>query len=169
MLKEQKRDINGVTFQVAPFMAIEGLRLQAYLTSKILPIIGDAVKGMEIGSTDSIMDTKIDGKLIAGAVDRLVSELSEEQFVNLVKRLLSNTIATWKDDNGTPRTAAFNSNFDAVFNEVFQGKLLDIFPVIKFVLEVNYPDFFHKLSPLIGKLTETTGMSESGKRELRND
>lgn len=45
--KEQKIVIDGITFQVGPFMAVEGLKLKAHLVRTFGPALGEFLGGID--------------------------------------------------------------------------------------------------------------------------
>jgi hypothetical protein len=161
--KEQKIVIDGVTFQVAPFMAIEGLRLKAHLVRVFGPAIGELLGGIGGQNVGSIADISLDGDGIAKGLERLLEQLDEVKFIELVKRLLANVIAIWPE-GGKGRSIAFATDFETALQLVFIGKLFSIYPLILLELKVNYPDFFDKVVSGIGRrmrVTLTSGTEES--------
>jgi hypothetical protein len=171
--KEQKTVIDGVTFQVAPFMAVEGLRLKAHLVRTFGPALGELLGGIDNINVSNIADTNISGDGFAKGIEKLLEQLTEDAFEALVRRLLANVIAIWPED-GKSRSISFGHDFETAMQLVFLGRLFSIYELIIFVLKVNYPDFFGKVVSGIGwrmKTTltsgteETTPPSESGQSE----
>jgi hypothetical protein len=171
--REQKIVIEGVTFQVAPFMAVEGLRLKAHLVRTFGPAFGELLGGIDGQKIGSIGDISLGSDGIARALEKLLEQLDEDKFEALVKRLLINVIAIWPE-GGKSRSVSFGQDFEAAMQLVFLGRLFSIYELIIFVLKVNYPDFFSKVVSGIGRrmratLTfgteETTSRSESAQSE----
>jgi hypothetical protein len=171
--KEQKIVINGVTFQVAPFMAVEGLRLKAYLARTLGPALGEVLGGADVTKIGSIADMSLGNSGLAKGLEKLLEQLTEDTFEALVKRLLASVIATWTE-GGKSRSIHFEQDFETAMQLVFLGKLFSIYELIIFVLKVNYPDFFDRVVRGIGqtmKATLTYGtdeaipQSESGQSE----
>jgi hypothetical protein len=158
--KEQKIVIDGVTFQVAPFMAVEGLRLKAHLVRTFGPALGELLGGIDGQKTGSIADISLGGDGIAKGLKKLLEQLDEDKFIDLVKRLLNNVIAIWPE-GGKSRSISFGQDFETAMQLVFLGKLFSIYPLIIFVLKVNYPDFFGKVVKDIGRRMRTTFTSET--------
>jgi hypothetical protein len=158
--KEQKTVIDGVTFQVGPFMAVEGLRLKAHLVRTFGPAIGELLGGIDGQKVVGLADISLGGDGIAKGLEKLLEQLDEDKFIDLVKRLLTNVIAIWPE-NGKSRSIAFGTDFDTAMQLVFLGKLFSIYPLIIFVLKVNYPDFFDKVVSGIGRRTRVTLTSET--------
>jgi hypothetical protein len=166
--------IDGVEFTAAPFMAVEALRLKAYLIKTFGPAFGQMLGTLKDGlpQNGNIADLKLDGAALAGAIESLMAQLDEDAFIKLVKRLFTNLTAKGKDEKGQSFMRQFDAaNFDVSFQMVFLGRLFSIYPVIGLVLEANYPDFFEKTVRSIGKQIKAiastepaggTGTSESG-------
>lgn len=151
---QKTKTINNKDFKVAPFTAVEGLRLKSQLLKIFGPAIGELLAGNS-GNT-SIAEAQINGKAIAGAIEQVMSALSEEQFIVLIRRILQNTICTYNDIEGRTHSIAFADNFDVAMNEIFQCELFSLYPVLAFVLEVNYPDFFTRVLPVFSLRTNQT-------------
>lgn len=159
------KNIDGIEFSVAPFLAIDGARLKAYLAKNFLPALGQiigAVKNFLSKDGKKISaDTQIDGVALAGAIETLMSNLDEDSFISLLKRMLATTVAKGKSGDGKPYARQFNDeNFETSFNFVFAGKLFSIYPLLLFILEVNYPDFLSLMGRFSGKLTSLISTSE---------
>jgi hypothetical protein len=171
--KEKKIVIDGVTFQVSPFMAVEGLRLKAYLVRTFGPALGELLGGIDAQKVGSIGDINLGNGSLAKGIEKLLGQMDEDGFEALVKRLMANVIATW-NEAGKSRSISFGQDFETAMQLVFLGKLFSIYELMVFVLKVNYPDFFGKVVSGIGlrirkTLTsateETTPTSESGQSE----
>jgi hypothetical protein len=165
----KQKDIDGVTFQVAPFMAVEGLRLKAFLIKTLGPGLGALLGGL--GDTKTLQDInniKIDGTALAQGIEKLMENLGEDQFIGLIKRLFQNVVANWKE-SGKQRAIAFGNDFDAAMETVFLGRLFSVYPLIGFVLEVNYPDFFGKVVRGIGGRIKAIQTSEPEEQNLNDE
>lgn len=154
----KEKVIDGLTFRVSPFPAVEALRLKAYLVRTLGPALAGAVD-MFKGAGRSAADAEISGDSLCGVIEKLSASLDEDSFVALVRRMLRYVTVRGKDADGKPVVAMFGDNFDEEFNRVFAGRLFSIYPVMLLVLEANYPDFFGKMAGSIGSLTERTGIS----------
>jgi hypothetical protein len=171
--KEQKIVIDGVTFQVAPFMAVEGLRLKAHLVRTFGPALGELLDGVDGGKPGRIEDIILGSNSLSKGLEKLLEQLTEDSFEALVRRLLANVIAIWPE-GGKSRSISFGQDFETAMQLVFLGKLFSIYRLIIFVLKVNYPDFFDKVVKGIGRriqpittseTEETTSQNESGQSE----
>jgi hypothetical protein len=166
--KEQKIVIDGVTFQVAPFMAVEGLRLKAHLVRTFGPTIGELLGGIDGTKVGSIADMSLGNSGVAKGLEKLLEQLTEDAFEALVKRLLANVIATWQE-GGKSRSIHFGQDFETAMQVVFLGRLFSIYELIIFVLKVNYPDFFDKVVSGIGRKMKTTLTSGTEGTTLPNE
>jgi hypothetical protein len=156
--------IDGVEFTVAPFMAVEALKLKAFLVKTFGPALGQVIGTLQRGlpKNGSIADINLDGSALAGAIETLMSQLDEDSFIDLIKRLFANMTAKGKDESSHSFMRQFDTvNFDAAMQTVFSGRLFTIYPVMALVLEVNYPDFFEKTVRNIGSRIGLTSTSAS--------
>lgn len=151
MFETKSRIIDGISFKVRPFPAIEALQLKAYLLKTFGPAFGRAIGGLE---SSAGADLKINGAEISGAIQTLFSQLSESDFVALIQRMLKEVACEIPDQSGKMVLVNMSEDFSAKLDIVFQGKLFTIYPVILFVLEVNFPDFFGKVGG-IGRRLQT--------------
>jgi hypothetical protein len=163
--KAQKIVIDGVAFQVAPFMAVEGLRLKAHLVRTFGPAIGELLGGIDGTKVGGIADLNLGGSGVARGLEKLLEQLTEDSFEALVKRLLVNVIATWSED-GKSHSVSFGQDFETSMQLVFLGRLFSIYELIVFVLKVNYPDFFDKVVSGIGQRIRATLTSETDEATL---
>jgi len=154
------KTIDGIEFSVSPFMAVEGLRLKAYLLRTFGPALGQMVGTLK-NVLSAGVDVQLDGDAMAKTIETLTTQLDEDSFVNLIKRMFANLVAKGKDKKGNGFARQFDAaHFDTSMNDVFSGKLFSIYPVLLLVLEANYPDFFEKTVRSIGKLTKGILSSE---------
>jgi hypothetical protein len=168
--KEQKTVIDGITFQVAPFPAVEGLRLKAHLVRVFGSALGELLGGINVDGKkiSGIADIDLGGDGFARGLEKLLEQLDEDSFIKLVERLFANVLASWKED-GKNHTVAFFQDFDTAMELVFSGKLFSIYPLIGFVLKVNYPDFFEKVVKGIGQKIKPIATLETADGTLRNE
>lgn len=138
-MKTETKKIGNDDFSVMSFPALEGLRLKAYIIKLIAPSLRELLGDK---SGEDLMQTDVSKINIGGAIADLIERLSEEEFISFVKRVLRNVTVEHVDAGGKIGVYDFATNFEGTFNEVFDGNVFGIYPVILFVLEVNYPDFF---------------------------
>jgi hypothetical protein len=158
VFEPKTKNIDGLEIKVVPFNAMEALKLKATLVRKFGPALGQATGAFTLKAAE---DVEINGPALAKAIQLLFEELSESEFDGLIRRMLTNVTATKKID-GKDATFDFNSDFDAKMNLVFQGQLLSIYPVMLFVLEVNFPDFFGKAAVIGGRLKGMMRLNAAG-------
>ena len=157
----KEKVIDGLTFRVSPFPAVDALCLKSYLIKTLGPAFAEAVDVFR-GA-----DSEISGRSLCGVVEKLTSSLDEETFVSLVQRMFRYVTVNGKDADGKPVVAQFGDNFNEAFNRVFVGRLFSIYPVMLLVLEANYPDFFGKVAGNIGSLTQRINTFAQGSGEAR--
>jgi len=161
--------IDGIEFFVSPFMAVEALRLKAYLVRTFGPALGQILSILKdlFPKSGDIGDIKLDGEVLALAIENLMSKLDEDNYEELIKRLFRNVTAKGKTKGGDGKEMPYMRKFDASdfansMNLVFTGKLFTVYPVMAFILEVNYPDFFDKVVRNFGKRMMEIASSEPG-------
>jgi hypothetical protein len=166
MAMNKTKTIDGIEFSVAPFMAVEALRLKAFLLRTFGPALGQMIgtlKNVLTQKGELAPDMQIDGDSFSKTIETLTTQLDEDSFVNLIKRMFANLVAKGKDKAGKGFARQFDEkNFDNSFNFVFQGRIFSIYPILLLVLEANYPDFFEKTVRSIGRLTKEMSSSEPG-------
>jgi hypothetical protein len=146
-------------------MAVEALRLKAYIIKTFGPAFGQMLGTLKDGLPQSgdLSDLKLDGAVLAGAIETLMGQLDETSFINLIKRMFANMTAKGKDEGGKGFMCRFNAEaFEVSMQTVFVGRLFSIYPVMGLVLEANYPDFFAKTVRSIGKQIKAIASSEPG-------
>jgi hypothetical protein len=159
----QSKIIDDIEFSVSPFMALEAIRLKASLVKTFGPAFGQMLGIFKNGilTSGDTADLKLDGDDVSKAIETLMSQLDEQSFENLIKRLFTNLTAKGKADNGQPYLRQFDDkHFKDSMNIVFTQRTFTIYPVMALVLQVNYPDFFEKTVRNIGARIKE--MSTSG-------
>ncbi len=133
----EKKKIGDIFFAVQPFSFWESEKIKMKLLKKAVPILGEAVGGLKDFS--KIEEMEINGSVVANIAEKLFSSLPEDEYEEIIKRILKLTFAEIKqDDKIVSIRLDSNLNFDKVFS---QNSIL-MFKVIAFVAAVNYPDFF---------------------------
>jgi hypothetical protein len=154
--------IDGVSFKVAPFTAIEALKLKAHLMKVVAPAFGHALGSLGGASTGGSPSAfSVNGAELSQALASLMEQLGEDEFLTLVKRVFGQTSAE-VEVQGKKIWMMFGGNgFEATFNVVFDGRVLSLYPALLFVLEVNFPDFFTRLGD-IGNRLQTLMSGKAG-------
>jgi len=144
--------INEKEFKVEPFNVRTAFRMQA----KLARIFGPALACL---MPEKGLDSNVDfSKLLAG----LFEELTEDAFDKLISELLSRAFLIQDGQMLELRK-------DEVLNLAFLGSTMDLYKVIWFVLEVNYPDFLSQVGDF-GSLLKTDSKSkvnDTGKKSVR--
>jgi hypothetical protein len=153
MREAKTKEIDGIQFSVTPFPAIEAFKLKAYLLKKFAPAFSqilEMVNGIPKGGT--VFDITFNGDVITKAVKELITQLDEEEFTALLRRLLQNVCAKTSVDGKALELYFTKDTFEASLDIVFSGSLFTVYPVLLFVLEANFPDFFGKMGGIGGKI-----------------
>lgn len=142
MYDAQVKKVEGMSFSVVPFSALEALRLKAYLIRLFGPALGRILGSLDTSTLD-IAEANLDGSKIGEALSVLFETLSEDVFLSTIKWLLKR-VTVEIDDNGKLVSLPFGDDrsFESALDKAFQGRLFTIYPVLLFVLRVNYPDLF---------------------------
>jgi hypothetical protein len=160
MVKE--KNIDGVQFSVAPFSAVEALKLKVYLIRTFGPALGQMLGSLQgLLSKDrpedlDLGDVKVDGDALAKGIESLMGQLDEDRFIGLIRRMFSRLTAKLQEAGKTLTFVFSESYFDNSMDKVFSEHLFTIYPVMGLVLEANYPDFFDKTVRNIGSLIRKT-------------
>lgn len=148
MRKTEERVINGTNYSVSQFIPTEALKYQLVLTKLIgKPLAGfystadlGAMKKMNEGDGEpSFLDAGID---LEAGVSQLADAIDPEKHTQFIKNMLRHVTA-----NGVSVANQFDN--------IFMGKIMDIYRVLLFVIEVNYPDFFSPIFGIVDKLQES--------------
>jgi hypothetical protein len=169
MREAKTKEIDGILFSVTPFPATEAFKLKAYLFKKFAPAAGELTGIMKDGlpQNGKVGDIKIDPQVVSQTIEKLVSQLGEDDFIGLIKRLLKNVGAKLTVEGTSLELYFTDKTFDASLDIVFGGKTFSLYPVLLFVLEANYPDFFGMVAGNIGgkiKAMVTSGSPEKGSK-----
>ncbi len=162
MFEAKSKTINGINFKVAPFPAVTALKLKVNLLKTLGPAFGHLLGSFEGIGKGSIADAKVDGAELANALEVLFSQLGEEDFIRLLSRLLEGVSCEIQGEDRQPIIVNFGTDFETKMDMVFQGKLFTIYPVILFVLEVNFPDFFAQMAGIGSRLATTLSRLANG-------
>ena len=137
MARESKiKEINGNSWEVHPWPAIHGLKMQVKLAKTIGPALGAMSKA------DSVMDMEVSEVFTA-----LAARLEIEESTQLIKDLIHGAFVNGRD---LTQTAVFNDHFTANYGELYQG--------LAFIIQVNFGNFI-ELAGAIG--SQKTGSKES--------
>lgn len=127
MIESKTKSIDGFSYTVTPLPAMSQMKLLTRLLKSAGPSIGQlgaALKG--IGSAADLK--KLDVERLVPAIGALFSALEDAEVEHLTRALLESALVD-------------NKGLWPLFNNHFQGKMLSLFKLIGFALEVNYGDF----------------------------
>ena len=136
--KSVTRDIDGLDVTVTQFAVSRTLPLLATLMQVAGPAIGKLAP-MLGGGMAGLGKTQVDA--LAPALVALAGGLAEVQAAKLLADLLGGTIVVATDDNGKLVKHDLSGGTGAI-DRAFDGRLMTVFKVAAFALEVNYGDFF---------------------------
>lgn len=138
-----RRTIGKDVFEIGPMPALRSFTLQA----RIAPALAE-VAGALARTGGSVDLGAVDVEALAPAVGRFFSKLPEPELEVVVRALLSNAKM-----NGLPLFTGAGDPVDALL----AGRVLDVWKLLWFALQENYPDFFGALG----------GLSAAAKAEAR--
>lgn len=157
-VQTKERTIDGVRYSVTTFPARKGLRLKATLVKTLGAAFAELMKGLPTGSLTagsgagkSTVDVEFKLHHAADALAKAFTNLSEQEYEDLVMRLLETTRRDGKEITAE------------TFDLDFAGEYLTLFRVLMFVLEVNYGSFFGKGG--LGSIISLDRVSQQGTRE----
>lgn len=127
MIETKEQVIGNSTYQVTQLPAMRALRMQ----SKLLKLLGPSFAQMLVKSKEDKDDDEVD-QCLPLAVSLLVNQLEEKTLENLVLEL---TQGVRKDGYELKKE---------IIDLEFAGNLNELFMLLKFILEVNYADFFQE-------------------------
>lgn len=146
----QKKTIDGIDVTVTPFPAVEAVRIQALIVRLLGPAMGRVAGALDnlfgAAKTKALGELRIDGTALAGAIAELSDKLGEDQFMTVLRRMLRGVQCVVQRD-GQALVVDFGEDkkFDTAFDLVFGGQTMTVYPVLAWVMQVNYPDFFQKV------------------------
>lgn len=121
------RDGTEAKVSTTTFAGSYGVKLAARVGLIILPMM---IPTMSSEDKKSLLKQNVDFSKIAKT---LTTTMSEEKVLSTIMEVVKSTIVNGKDLGKKP-----------LFDEVFAGNYKLLFNIIKFVLEVNYGDFFEE-------------------------
>lgn len=128
-LHVKSKEIGGVVYEVQQLPARRALRLVARLGKVVAPLLGSVSKG----GSKALLDLDL-GAALADVFEKVTPD---EQDALLAELFASTTIV---------EPSGAKAPFWSVIDTRMQGKVLDVYLVAAFALEVNFADFFDALS-----------------------
>lgn len=136
MIKTEKRDINGHTWEVTQWPGRYSLRMQARIASAFGPVLGGLIDGKIALTMDLDSEVEIN---VAKAMEAFATHNSETSFQELILSMLSSAKIDGKDADN-----------EAFFDMHFAGNMSELYAGIAFVLQVNYGNLFTVARTIIG-------------------
>lgn len=139
MIRSETRTIGGRDTSSTQFPAMRAIPLIVRLGK----VVGPALVQLLSGDVDDIETMlKKDVSVITSAITELLFSLQPDGVTKLLRDLLQNTTVTHEG-------VAIDLNSDTSINGVFSGAaLVYLVPTVKFVLELNFGDFFVAVASL---------------------
>lgn len=125
-MKQEEKIINGTIYKVTTMDAVSALSVQANLI-KIL------------GSSFGELSSGADKDSIKNAISKLTENIDDERVVHLVVKLFDKNVFYVKNTEGHQIDTPID------FNTYFSGKIVEMWQVVFFILEVNFSDVLGKL------------------------
>lgn len=139
MVEQQVINIGTTTYAVTQMDAIRALKVQA----KLIKILGTSIIDFIMGGIN-FGNLKEDPKsvtTIANAIEKMMNNFDDEIVVAFVLSLFEKGVFIRKDVNGQSVDVKVDFAID------FGGKIMEMWQVVKFILEVNFN---------LGKSTESS-------------
>lgn len=141
----KNRKIGANTFYVRAFPPLQGLKLYGDLQKAITA----ALKGglTSNGETENMKEALLGAQINIGAIlAQLGESFNGEVLAQFSERLLDAEYISVKI-KGEEETVMLTED---VINELFTGKLVELLKLEKFIIEVNFGDFFALIPNLSG-------------------
>lgn len=165
--------IDGRDFKITPLRAKEAFMLKTHLAKLALPAVGGIIGSIKGGGAKgkqggSLLDMSIDGGQLSAVISTLFSQLGEDEFFALIKRLLKG-VAFVEEKSKKFLSFDDDASFDTKFDLAFNGSLTTVYKVVFEVLKENYPDFFAPIQQLGNRLQVAGWLpGKDGENELSN-
>ena len=129
MIKSETRVFEDMAITVQQLPATRGVKLSRKLATVAAPVIG-ALQGLSLDK-----DVGVLGEALTKALD----QLSEKDLDELIRTLL---------ETAKVETEGKIAPLMPMFDGLFAGRILLVYKVIAFALEVNFADFFEAFRAL---------------------
>jgi hypothetical protein len=168
-LKTKQIIIEGTKFRIDVFNAIEGQKI-LFTLIKYLTMLTPAID-LLIAKEDIKQENKEDGLIdkflnlglskIGIILSELMEKIGEENYSNLIIRLLKNCFVCGGGDNKGVEQQITSD----LFNIMFNGNYTQLYQLVFEVVKINFisPSLSNKLGMLAGKLTNKTEQSSNEK------
>ena len=141
MQRTKDFELDGMQYKSTQYGATKGIKL----LTKLSKLFAKPIAVLSVGGG---LDAKLTPDLIGSALDGVLTELNEDEFDLLIKRVLETT-QTQNNDTWVPITGNY-------FDVHFAGKYGHMFKLLKEVLGFQYNDFLSGITSLQEKLVAPT-------------
>jgi hypothetical protein len=147
-IEPQTKIIDSNEVYVLPLLGETATLVFYQLQKCIAPAIVQALGALNISSgkkidVKKIFDSEIDIASLSGAIDSIHEKMKAAEWLSFLKTALSRTTVN-------DRAVGDKAHFD----EIFSGKILLLYKVLWFTLEVNFGDFFDAVGFSASKVNE---------------
>ena len=144
MVETKEKTIDGLKVSVTQWPARKAWKYKRRLAGAFGPAIAELGAGLEgnplknkksekESTIDNIMDGDFDFSKLGSAIEKLFLQITEDS--------VDAYLLMFFDDNMKIDNAVINGD---IFDQMFAGKMLTVYKIIGFVLEVNYGSFLGK-------------------------
>jgi hypothetical protein len=146
--KTERKTIDGHTVESTVLPGLFALRLKTRLMKKIFPSIGKFVSSVKI---DQLKESKktfgdvlecLDMEGVGNALEAVAANVEPAELQEIILQTLSQTRVDNKEAGN-----------EDIFNLLFAGKMMLMYRIFLFALEVNYGDFLAVLRTGMDKMT----------------
>ncbi len=158
MLKQRKRTISGVTYQVTQLGWEQARSVFVRLTKMLGPALADGIESLDTavsGKSGELSLEKVSVKSISALLSQLVEKLSEDDFKYLTDVFAEST-AIVKADGKVPQLK------DEIFSH-FAGDFARLLKWLVFCVEVNFFDFLSEQGGIAGLLSQIMAKAQQRK------
>lgn len=167
----EKLNVGGYPVQVEKFKGRESVKIEYFLTSKILPVLPKLFGSLDMSggaSVGNILKAGIKFDQLACGVSSLFNALGDEdKALDFMQRILATTTVYGKDTKGR----IFRLSDDVDFDEFFVGRVELVYQICFEVLKLNYPFFLNRVTSLFKSTSQTNSFDqqEENKESLKKD
>lgn len=132
-MKSDEREIDGLLVKTVQLPAMRAFKLLARLVKAVGPALGVLTK----------LDPSAQLDAVAGEIAGAFASLDADEAERLVPEILTKTTVFIPDDRGGSEKLLTKERID----DMFTGRLMTLFRVLGFVLQVNFQDFYAGSAP----------------------
>lgn len=146
-MEPTKETVGGYNFYIKPFAAFKAANLTGELASVLAPLLGALAPLVSDQKEGSLMD--VDAAQAAEALSNCTN-ISGDKMEKLMQKLLlgGHIVVELPDEEGEFKPERLDMD---IANEIFCGKVQDMFILCFHVIKLNFNGFFKKIAGLSGK------------------